>query len=253
MTLREKLLKQHLREHKQIMPPHRPGMPTRIFTVLVLHPQLIKLGHHDFTIVEGNVCLAAHRNPQVFEVGIDGGRVVFHELILRPGKGGIVGKPARTEYPQVCEQVGVFDARIQSLQATHGQTSQGPVFGVRFGAEIALHKRNCPQLQLIFKSPQHIFVESSQAASAAHVAIEHDDDHGFGFAFGNQVVQDEVGAALGSPAPLVFTAAVQEVEHRIFGARLVVSRRGIDVHFTPAIGRFGEVALDADVAVRHVF
>jgi len=97
------------------MPPNRPAMPPRIFTVLVLDPQLIKLGHHDFTIVESNILLATHRNPQVFEVGIDGRRVVFHELVLWTGKGRIVGKPARAEYPQVGEEVGVFDARIQRL------------------------------------------------------------------------------------------------------------------------------------------
>ncbi len=77
VTLQEKLFKQHLRKRRQIMPPHWAGMSPRIFAILVLHPQLVEFGHHDFTIVEGNVLLAAHRNPQVFEVGlVDGRRVV---------------------------------------------------------------------------------------------------------------------------------------------------------------------------------
>src|SRR6266403_1440938 len=55
------------------------------------------------------------------------------------------------------------------------------------------------------------------------IAEGHNDEHGLGFALGDEIVEDDVGAADGGPAAGVITVPVQEIQGGIslFAARIV--------------------------------
>lgn len=54
--------------------------------------------------------------------------------------------------------------------------------------------------------------------------VRHDNDHGLGLAVGNEIVQDDIGAAIHDPAALRLTVSVKQVVGRVFGVGLVVVR-----------------------------
>ena len=88
---------------------------------------------------------------------------------------------------------------------------------------------------------------------ALAAAVFHDDDHGFGVALCEEVVEDEVDAALIGPAGFIFAGAVLEIEDRVaLGGGGVVVGRGVDEGAAPGFLNFGEVGLDTDGAVGHV-
>ena len=57
--------------------------------------------------------------------------------------------------------------------------------------------------------------------AATHGAGFHDHDHGFDLARGKQVVEDHIGPAHLDPDPLVFAAAVLQIQHRVAGLALL--------------------------------
>src|SRR5699024_2079783 len=82
----------------------------------------------------------------------------------------------------------------------------------------------------------------------------HDDGKWYGFAFRDQVIQDELETAGGGPAGLVFSVAVLEVEHLIdLVGLLFVFCRGVDSAALPLSGHRGEKVFPADTAVRNIF
>ncbi len=66
------------------------------------------------------------------------------------------------------------------------------------------------------------------------VAERHDDEHGLGFASGNEIVEYDVGAAHLGPGVIVVTVAVQQIENGIslLATRVVAGR---SVHEEAAI------------------
>ena len=90
-----------------------------IFTVGVLHIQLVKFLEHRLAIVPGNILLASHADPEESQ-GADLFRVIPDEIILLAGQ-IVMGRyhPAGAEYPQVWKHRGIIDSDIQSLQSPH--------------------------------------------------------------------------------------------------------------------------------------
>ncbi len=88
----------------------------------------------------------------------------------------------------------------------------------------------------------------------ARVTLLHDHEHRLRLGLVDQVVEDEVDAALVWPAAFVLTTAVLEVQHRIADvAIVVVTGWSVDEDSTPCLGGVGEVPALADLAVRTVF
>jgi len=85
------------------------------------------------------------------------------------------------------------------------------------------------------------------------IEVVHDDNHGFGLLLGDQVVHDDVDVALNVPPLLVFSPAVEEIQHRVFrfGIRVVVRRR-VDVGTPPPPCHFGKVPALPHLPARHV-
>ncbi len=84
-------------------------------------------------------------------------------------------------------------------------------------------------------------------------AVVHDDDEGFGLAFGDQIVHDQIGLALIGPARLIFAAAVLEVQHGIAGRGvLVIGRRRVDEAPPRGFGDLRIIEILADLAVGDI-
>ena len=79
----------------------------------------------------------------------------------------------------------------------------------------------------------------------------HHHDHGLGFAIGDEVIQDDVGAAIHHPAGLGFTIAMKQGVDRIFGARLVTTGRRVDPEVTIDAHGPGGIQDHPNLAVRH--
>src|ERR1051325_8914769 len=94
--------------------------------------------------------------------------------------------------------------------------------------------------------------EAAAGEERAAAAIFHDNDHGFGFAFGEQVIHDEIYTTLGVPTGFVFACAVLEVEDGITLGGAVVAGRGVDEGAAGGGLNFRIVGVNAHGAVRHV-
>ena len=82
-----------------------------------------------------------------------------------------------------------------------------------------------------------------------HLVVRHRDDHRQRLAFRDQVVGDEPGAAVDVPRRRQFTAATEQVEHRVLPVPVVVGRR-VDVHLALAVQHDRVVNVAGDAAVR---
>src|SRR5687768_16972357 len=91
-------------------------------------------------------------------------------------------------------------------------------------------------------------------AGARRVAAVHDDDHGLGLLLGEEVVEDEVHAALVGPAALVFAGAVLKVEDGVARVGIgIVIRRRIDAGAAVIPRHFRDVPEVPDLAVGDGF
>ena len=93
-------------------------------------------------------------------------------------------------------------------------------------------------------------------AASAHawdVAVADHHDEGLGFAFRNQVVQDQARVPLTAPPVFIFPGAVLNVQHRITLRSLFIIGRSVDVALQRRVGDLGEEVHFPQVAVRHVF
>ena len=93
---------------------------------------------------------------------------------------------------------------------------------------------------------------AAAAEGLAGVAGGHHDHHRPGFLRGDQVIEDEAGAADGGPRIVAVARAVQQVEDRELAFSLFVSGRGVDVHAAELLERGGIVSHGGDGAVRNV-
>ena len=90
-------------------------------------------------------------------------------------------------------------------------------------------------------------------ARPGSVAVVHDDDHGHGLLRRDQIVENEIRAALKGPARFVFPAAVLQIQNRIARLRVgIVVRRSVDEGAAPLAGDLGQVRPDAHLSVRHI-
>src|SRR5581483_4675443 len=85
------------------------------------------------------------------------------------------------------------------------------------------------------------------------VAERHHDKHRLGFALGNQVIHDDVGAADRAPSTGIVAVAVKQVEHRIalLGVR-VIARRSVNVVIAIIIRYSRSIEVTMNLAVWHI-
>ena len=90
-------------------------------------------------------------------------------------------------------------------------------------------------------------------AGRRSLAPVHDNDHRFGLAFSNQIVDDEIGPPLFNPAGLIFSTAMPQDEYRVtLSGIVVVIRRCIDKGPPPCAGYLRIIPLHAHLAMRHI-
>lgn len=94
--------------------------------------------------------------------------------------------------------------------------------------------------------------DRSILARLGRVQVVHGDDHGHGLLLGDQIVQDQVRAALRVPALFILAPAMHEVEHGVAFLGGVVVWRGIDVAAAPLRSDGGVVPALAHLPVRDV-
>ena len=157
----------------------------------------------------------------------------FHRIILAAAQEAV-----ETEHLGTCQRDGV------RLHAAHRQACHGAVVLVGQCAEVGIHIGHqfvAQHLLECLDTAHTIAALATGPESLVGHAVGADNDERLDFAFGNEVVHDEVGVALGHPSPLVLAPAVLEVEHRIshLGFVAVVGGRGIDKCAPQAVGALG--------------
>src|SRR5688572_2674428 len=81
-------------------------------------------------------------------------------------------------------------------------------------------------------------------------AVFHGDDERLRFSLGDQVVHDQSGVALPTPARFIFACSVLQVEHRIALAWvLIVIRRRVNESVPIGVARLREVMNFAELAM----
>ena len=85
------------------------------------------------------------------------------------------------------------------------------------------------------------------------IQVVHDDEHRFGLTFGNEVIHYQIHMALLEPALLVFTPAVEQIENRMAGPRIIViTRRRVNIAAAPFTRDLRVIPTLAHLAVRPV-
>ena len=105
------------------------------------------------------------------------------------------------------------------------------------------------------RDPRRVLRQAPPASSAhaGNVTIANHHDEWPGFAFCNQVVQDQAGVPLTAPSVFIFPGAVLNVQHRIPFRSLFIIGRSIHVALQRGVGDLREEVHFPQVAVRHVF
>jgi len=97
------------------------------------------------------------------------------------------------------------------------------------------------------------FVPHVELVDERHVTVaeRHYDDHGLYFAFGEQVVEDEVGATYGGPSGVGVAPAVKEVHDRIgLPCFCIIAGRSVDVVSTLVLRKAEDSTAGIDVMVQ---
>ena len=156
--------------------------------------------------------LAAAGEPEEF-------RGSFREEVSRIfGDGGAKGSEGR-------EHFGVTEADVEGLAAAHGEAGDSAGFG---DAVLGFDGGHDVLEDVVFKKLGIFGLHVTGGAEGDGVAEGHDDDHGYRFVFGQQIVEDEVGMAGEDPAAGGVVGAVEEIEHGVFLSGLCIPRGGID-------------------------
>ena len=153
------------------------------------------------------------------------------------------------EHPDIGERRGIRQGDPAGLAAAHGQAGHRAVLRVGDYAVLFLHHRDdigqqdhgegvrCVPTAGILPlrgRRQGIFLHKVDILA---LAVIHHDDERNGLSFGNQVVQDLAGVALGRPALLILGIAVLEIQDGILLARVLVVLGGqIDIAVAHALG-----------------
>ena len=152
------------------------------------------------------------------------------------------------------------EADLEALETAHRQPADRAVLRVAVDAIAALDERDDLLQQVTREQPE---VEHPRLAVRRHqrersdrgalnrVAVRHDHHHRLGAAIGNQVVEDDVRAAVGHPPALRLAVAVQQVVHRIGRARCVVAGRRVHPQRAMHPHRLRLVQHHPHLAVRH--
>ena len=96
--------------------------------------------------------------------------------------------------------------------AAHRESGERAMFAVGSDAIIALHKRNQIGEQILLEIGA-LLVAGDACMPRIRVGERHDDDHRRGFLFGDQVVENQVGAAELRPRGFIAVGAVQQIEN----------------------------------------
>src|SRR5690606_30742493 len=178
------LPKQQGREAAQIVTPNRPCVSTWVLRVRILNSHLIKLRHHDLTVLIGDVFLPAHRNPKAFEIAVNCSRILLHECVFRIRNHGLITPPSRTEYAEIAEHIRISYASVQGMEPTHRQTCKSSIGSTWCHPEVTLHEGDHYLLE--FHAEHHKRLLSEGTASGwSHVGVDHHDEHRHRFVFGN--------------------------------------------------------------------
>ena len=131
---------------------------------------------------------------------------------------------------QVCELVKVGQGREEGLTAAAGESRYGAVVPVVDRTEIGLHIGHdaCGKLlveHLVHADGSH---RIGPWSAVHHIAVRHHDDHRFGLALGDEVVEDNIELTYLEPGLLGVGCTADEVEHGILLAGSLITGGSVD-------------------------
>jgi hypothetical protein len=150
------------------------------------------------------------------------------------------------------EAIGVAEADAGRLAAPHGQAGDGAGGGVAADAIGGFDKGDDILEQVFLEKAVLLFPVRAWIVKRQDVAERHHDKSFGGFAFGKQVVEDEVGAADVDPAAVVVAGAVEQVQDRVPPDGAGIAGRRVDVQTACRAGGLRAVVVDVDRAVGDV-
>src|SRR5262252_9512701 len=120
-------------------------------------------------------------------------------------------KDAGTEDAQISELIQVRDADVQRLCSAHGEAGNRAVLSIGEDTKAFFHLRQNVGSELRLELPSKRRPEAERSG----VAVRHDDDHRFGLSGGDQIIEDESGAAHAAPRVIRIKCPMEQVENRI--------------------------------------
>src|ERR1017187_2056666 len=150
-------------------------------------------------------------NIEKLQFFIGGGGIGQQVLVLRLHSLG-AHAPTGAESTHGVEDVEMVQTDAERLSAAHGEAGDGAVGG---DAVELLGEGHDVLQQVVFEGLGIGWLRGRGRGAEIDVltgaAIGHDDDHGLGLTGGDQVIQDEIGAADGDPAVFGISGAVEQV------------------------------------------
>src|SRR5947207_329559 len=110
------------------------------------------------------------------------------------------------------------DGNVEGLAAAHRQPGDGPVLAVGVNAIMLFHVRHnvsheiLPELIGWWLSACSLGCSWAKRAVSARMTRRHHYDHRFGFCGGNQVVQNESGAANRGPGLVAIPGPMKQIK-----------------------------------------
>lgn len=153
------------------------------------------------------------------------------------------------------EGVELGEADVEGLPAAHAEAGDGAVVFAWGEAVGGFDEGERVFFEFTMEGGEGLVTEGGVVARdlAQGVTVEHEDDHGRGFAGGDEAVEDPMGFAVFDPGAVVVAAAVLEDKEGVaYGGVCVVAGRGVDPEFAGFVEGFGEVAVLVDGAVGDV-
>ena len=153
------------------------------------------------------------------------------------------------EHAEVREEIEGVEPREHRVASTHGKTGQRAALRIAPHGVFLLDERNDGLPHFLLENFEGQ-IRVLRMIAVNHLVVRQRDDHRYRFPLGQQVVHDEVHAAVVDPVRRQFAAASREIKHGV-GPGPVVPGRRVHVEFAFPFGDFRVVNMPRDIPVRY--
>ena len=218
------LLEQERSEMNQVVAPDEPGVEAGSLNLRDRHLLCLEV-LDEFAVGFDEIVFRAAGDPEKAKIGCL--RVQRRQLLSV-----IEIVDRRTKAADPGELAGVGEADFEAFQATHREAGDGAivaVFGdVVFGLDTRHHfgeQRLGKEIRIVIDCrgvvPDVVRVEKGEIA----LAEGHDDNHRLDLARGEEIVEDQIRLANGTPSSIGVAPAMEKIEDRVRLLRLLVVAR----------------------------